>query len=61
MLIICPVARVSLVSQLYTVEEEDGFVEVCAQVTSPTGDSPVNFNFSIQLTTTDNTAGWYSF
>ena len=51
----------SLVPQLYTVEEEDGFVEVCAQVTSPTGDTPVDFNFSIQLTTTDNTAGWYSF
>ena len=51
----------SLVPQLYTVEEEDGYVEVCAQVTSPAGDSPFDFNFSIQLTTTDNTAGWYTF
>ena len=54
-------ARVSLVPQQYSVEEKDIFVEVCAQVTNPTIDSPVDFNFYIQLTTADNTASGYSF
>ena len=56
-----PVARVSLVPRFYTVEENNRFVEVCTEVTSPSIDSPVDFNFNIQLTTADNTASGYSF
>ena len=56
-----PVARVSLVPRFYTVEENNRFVEVCTEVTSPSIDSPVDFNFYIQLTTADNTASGYSF
>ena len=58
---LCPVARVSLVPQLFTVEEEGRFIEVCVLVTTPSVDSPVDFNFNIQLTTADNTASGYSF
>ena len=56
---ICTVAYVGLQRDRFDVEEEDGYVEVCAQIFSPNIDTPVDFMFSVQLTTADGTASEY--
>ena len=45
----------------YQVSEDVGMVEVCAIVTSPSIDCPIQFPFNISLSTTDGTAGTYTF
>lgn len=42
--------------KIYNFSEEEGNAEVCAQVIMPNINTPVDFPFSIQMTTTDDTA-----
>ena len=43
----------------YSVIEEDGVIEVCAVVSSPDIDCPVDFSFEVKFFTIDVTAGKY--
>ena len=56
-------AMVGLESTLYTVSEDEGLVEVCAVVYSPSGDCPITYPFNVVLSTEDgiepNRAGMY--
>lgn len=49
-------AVVSLEQTFYQVSEAEGVVEVCATVTSPTIDCPIEFLFDVQLSAVDGTA-----
>ena len=52
------VAVVGLEHTFYSVEEGPGaVVEVCAVVYQPTGSCPIGFDFTVDLTTSDITAG----
>ena len=53
------VVYVGLQRDRFIVEEEDGYVEVCAQIFSPNIDTPVDFMFLVQLITIDDTASEY--
>ena len=55
------VAVVGLERTLYHVMEDVGVVEVCAIVYRPSVDCPINFPFDVHLSTSDNTAGIWSF
>ena len=50
-------AVVGLEKTLYSVSEDEGVVEVCAIVYSPTIDCPIEFSFNVNLSTSDRTAG----
>ena len=41
----------------YSVSEDDGMLEVCANVTSPDIGCPIQFPFQVSLSTTDGSAG----
>ena len=49
-------ALVSLEETFYQVSEGDGVVEVCATVTSPAIDCPIEFPFEVELHPVDGTA-----
>ena len=49
-------AVVGLEETSYTVSEDVGFVNVCAIVYSPTIDCPIEFPFSVGLSTRDGSA-----
>ena len=52
------VAVIGLEHTFYSVNEEPGaVVEVCAVVYQPTGSCPIGFDFTVDLTTSDITAG----
>ena len=51
------VAVVGLEQVEYTVEEEDGMIEVCVKVLSPDIDCPVDFPFEVKFFTVEVTAG----
>ena len=44
---------------LYTVSEDVGVVEVCAEVTSPVLSCPIEFSFTVLLSTNNGTACKY--
>ena len=46
----------SLEQTFYQVSEGDGVVEVCATVTSPTVDCPIEFPIDVTLSTSEGTA-----
>ena len=48
---------VGLEKTLYEVSEDVGEVEVCANVTAPELECPLNFPFTVTLYSVDNTAG----
>ena len=48
---------VGLERTFYQVSEDVGVVEVCAIVYSPEGDCPIEFLFTVRLTTTNDSAG----
>ena len=50
-------AEVGLEMTLYTVPEEMGVAEVCVVVTSPVLPCPIEFPFTVILSTNDGTAG----
>ena len=50
-------AVVGLEQVQYSVNEEDGVIEVCAVVSSPDIDCPVDFSFKVKFFTADVTAG----
>ena len=52
-------AVVGLEHVQYSVIEEDGVIEVCAVVSSPDIDCPVDFSFEVKFFTVDVTAGKY--
>lgn len=41
----------------YTIEEDGGAVEICIVVYQPDGEVPVEFEFEVEVTTGDGTAG----
>ena len=50
-------AVVGLERTFYQLSEDTGVVEVCAIVTNPTIDCPIDFPFNISFSKTDTTAG----
>ena len=44
----------------FTVSEDVGVVELCAHVFEPDIDCPVEFPFTVVLSSTDRTAGMYT-
>ena len=50
-------AIVGLNRTFYQVSEDVGVVEVCAIVCSPKVDCPIEFQFTVRLTTTNDSAG----
>ena len=42
---------------VYTADEGDGSVEVCAVVYSPDLDCPIEFSFDVSLSASDGSAG----
>ena len=52
-----PESVVSLQYSIYQATESVGMVEVCVHVESPTVSCPITTSFSVQISTTDNTAG----
>lgn len=51
------VAVVGLESSVYMITEDMGLVEVCAILYSPNITCPVEFPFTVNLSTSDGTAG----
>ena len=51
------VARVGLEITFYQVDEDAGFVEICAMVFEPTITCPIEFDFSVSVSTCDGSAG----
>ena len=58
---LCPyaVARVGIDPTFIRVDETVGFVEICAVVFEPVITCPIDFDFSVSLSTCDGTAGVY--
>ena len=56
-LYIPPVAVVGLERTFYSISEDVGAVEVCAVVTRPNIDCPIEFTFTIHISTVNETAG----
>ena len=54
---ISPVAVVGLERTQYSVSEDVGAVEVCAVVTRPNIDCPIEFTFTVHFSTVNETAG----
>ena len=52
-------AVVGLEHVQYSVNEEDGVIKVCAVVSSPDIDCPIDFPFKVKFFTVDVTAGKY--
>ena len=52
-----PEALVGLETNSYTFSEDDEATEICVRVLYPVIEVPIGFPFSIQLTTSDGTAG----
>ena len=50
-------AVVGLETSVYSVTEDDGVVEVCAVVLSPIMECPIDFAFTVILSTSDDSAG----
>ena len=44
---------------IYSVNEGDGAVEICAVVVEPDIDCPIQFDFDVIFETSDGTAGMY--
>ena len=56
------VAVVGLEETFYNVSEDVGIVEVCVIVYEPDDDlCPISFPFQVQLSTSDGTAGSYTY
>ena len=51
------VARVGLELTFRRVDEDDGFVEICAVVFEPTITCPIEFDFAVSLSPLDGSAG----
>ena len=51
---------IKLAHAVYTVREElIRRLEICANVTSPVMDTPIDFAFNVEINTVDGTAGTY--
>ena len=53
----CPVAVVGLERTQYRVSEDVGVVKVCAMVITPNIYCPVEFSFTVSISTEDKSAG----
>ena len=51
---------VGLEQTFFSVSEDVGVVELCANVSSPVNDCPIKFPFEVQLSTLDGSAGLVS-
>ena len=52
-----PTVAVLGLEQIYSVPENVGVVELCARVSDPIIECPIEFPFDVRLSTSDNTAG----
>ena len=51
---------IKLAHAVYTVREDlIRRLEICANITSPVMDTPIDFSFNVELNTVDGTAGTY--